>query len=465
MDRNEPERQSSLPRSLLPHLYTAPQQPRDSSTRTTLDPDDPNQLAMHYQQHPVSPVLFPFVPPRQQHRSSHSFLYDAPPLDTAGGTPAPLPDLSRLTSTIPPQRFGSPIYSDPLFHSSSRPNMSSRNPSYTFPPPLAPREYMSQRMAWSDGEAGPSSLMHPGSREGRNRRGSSLSPRVASHSDAFGRGDTNYEHESGFGDVVRRDAERDPYFSLPGLPVQHHQPTSYFPHSPQNFQGVPPPPQLLLPDSDEAFSFRHEPYPYPPVGNLSLSTSPPGHFRSPSRAESSSMYRSDSLPGDLGSTDDGGSRDSKRRRAESVDDDNSRKQRKPRKTAVACNFCRGRKLRCNGARPTCSHCTARKLKCEYVSTPRRRGPGKAPRGSRPRKASASRVVPEYELDALAPELRPYTSVMSLSSLDTFSFQPTSAPRYPSAPDPELMREYYARTRTPRSRETSSEDRSDAERNE
>ncbi|KAI0304526.1 hypothetical protein B0F90DRAFT_1916548 [Multifurca ochricompacta] len=53
-----------------------------------------------------------------------------------------------------------------------------------------------------------------------------------------------------------------------------------------------------------------------------------------------------------------------------------------KKTEIACNFCRGRKLGCSGDRPKCKACAKREGECIYASTPRRRGPGKAPRGSR-----------------------------------------------------------------------------------
>lgn len=65
------------------------------------------------------------------------------------------------------------------------------------------------------------------------------------------------------------------------------------------------------------------------------------------------------------------------------------------------------------------------------------------------------MVPDYDL---SPDLRPYTSVISL---DTFGFQPPdTSPQYPL--DQHEPRRQYARTRTSRSRETSSTgDRSDA----
>ncbi|KAF8158127.1 hypothetical protein B0H34DRAFT_782730 [Crassisporium funariophilum] len=489
MDRRD--KQSSLPISLIPHLYSAPQQPRDSSTRTTLPSpqeltNSPQQDQSYLSSYPLTSLIPPLQPsPAFNHRpASHTYVaYESEPLgypdDRQLGVAMQDLSASLLHHPFEPSATTRPVYSDPVFHSSSRPSISSRTPSYTFPPPPGPREIMMPR-TWREGEAGPSSLVHPGPRDAASvmgRRGSSQSARVISHSDTFGRGNTTFDQDGSFGDLVRRDAERNSYLS--------HIQRVYGSNTAQTSHPLPRP-QYLVPSSDEepSFSFdRQDSYTYPPVASLSISGGPTSTHQ---RSERSSdfpliMYRSESHPGDFGDSEgDGGSNKGKRRRAESLDaDDNARKSRNARKTAVACNFCRGRKLRCNGAKPSCSNCTVRKFDCEYVPTQRRRGPGKAPKGSRSKKMShSSRLdpsgsnsknvgdrppssVPEYELDALAPELRPYTSVLSL---DTFAFQPPDpSPQYPTdANQLMLMRPQYSRARTSRSRETSSEDRSDAE---
>ncbi|KAL4069945.1 hypothetical protein V8B97DRAFT_1967137 [Scleroderma yunnanense] len=59
-----------------------------------------------------------------------------------------------------------------------------------------------------------------------------------------------------------------------------------------------------------------------------------------------------------------------------------KKSKAARKIYVACDFCRGRKLRCDGTKPSCSNCSTRSLVCKYQDHPRRRGPGKAPKGLR-----------------------------------------------------------------------------------
>ncbi|KAJ7607489.1 hypothetical protein FB45DRAFT_395093 [Roridomyces roridus] len=40
--------------------------------------------------------------------------------------------------------------------------------------------------------------------------------------------------------------------------------------------------------------------------------------------------------------------------------------RVPRRTPMACQFCRARKLKCDGFRPQCSNCNRRGYHCSYV---------------------------------------------------------------------------------------------------
>ncbi|EIW76639.1 hypothetical protein CONPUDRAFT_76265 [Coniophora puteana RWD-64-598 SS2] len=48
------------------------------------------------------------------------------------------------------------------------------------------------------------------------------------------------------------------------------------------------------------------------------------------------------------------------------DADSSQAPRVPRRTAMACQFCRGRKLKCDGNRPSCTNCDKRGFACNYV---------------------------------------------------------------------------------------------------
>ncbi|KAH8923064.1 hypothetical protein BT69DRAFT_189883 [Atractiella rhizophila] len=49
---------------------------------------------------------------------------------------------------------------------------------------------------------------------------------------------------------------------------------------------------------------------------------------------------------------------------------------KPKKLAIACHFCRKRKMKCDGGRPTCIQCIKRDQACTYDLVPRMRGRGK-----------------------------------------------------------------------------------------
>ncbi|KAK0477868.1 hypothetical protein IW261DRAFT_1484296 [Armillaria novae-zelandiae] len=37
----------------------------------------------------------------------------------------------------------------------------------------------------------------------------------------------------------------------------------------------------------------------------------------------------------------------------------------PRRTPMACEFCRGRKMKCDGIRPSCANCEKRQIACTY----------------------------------------------------------------------------------------------------
>jgi len=47
---------------------------------------------------------------------------------------------------------------------------------------------------------------------------------------------------------------------------------------------------------------------------------------------------------------------------------------------IACDFCRDRRKKCSGDRPSCSNCVKRGMACSYVSNPRKRKGGRPPKG-------------------------------------------------------------------------------------
>ncbi|KAG2153102.1 uncharacterized protein EDB93DRAFT_1102843 [Suillus bovinus] len=130
----------------------------------------------------------------------------------------------------------------------------------------------------------------------------------------------------------------------------------------------------------------------------SYSLPPIRTFMQPSREEYSNRgppshglldQTQETLPGEASVDDTESSnerptyRRGKRKRSDSQDE---KKTKAVRKIYVACDFCRGRKLRCDGTKPSCANCSTRTLKCVYKDHPRRRGPGKAPKGSRTKKS-------------------------------------------------------------------------------
>ncbi|KAK8869550.1 hypothetical protein IAR55_000117 [Kwoniella newhampshirensis] len=66
------------------------------------------------------------------------------------------------------------------------------------------------------------------------------------------------------------------------------------------------------------------------------------------------------------------------------DDGNGGKRGK--KLALACHFCRRRKLKCDGIRPKCDNCTKRNETCTWDDNVRRRGPGRATKERREKAA-------------------------------------------------------------------------------
>ncbi|KAF8631047.1 hypothetical protein AX15_002655 [Amanita polypyramis BW_CC] len=334
------------------------------------------------------------------------------------------------------QRYSGPIYSDPIYHT-SRPSASFRGQGFTLPP-LGRRETV-MRGAWRDwqeGEAGPSSLTHAVQGGASHHQSSRLTQRPnISGRPTWTRGELEEFQRRG---PIQPASSRQTLSEM-AIPVQR----LYEAQTTQLVQELPPP-HVLFPGletpSPVIYGRRHE-------AQLDLTSASVGRGW-PSGEISSSTALPPIKPPEQGSpeppiagkAEDGGKskldavqRGRKSRLDSAEADGNTWKTGNAKKTAVACNFCRGRKLRCNGARPLCQNCSARKLECEYVPVQRRRGPGKAKKvknvqsqvpdgsigsGTSQREQTSESIA--YDLDTLAPELRPYTSVMVL---DKFTFQP------------------------------------------
>jgi hypothetical protein len=76
-----------------------------------------------------------------------------------------------ITSHVPGQRYASPIYSDPIYHTPRPQRFPHGSSTYSLP---SPQDIGSSHGSWREGEAGPSSLVYPPARHERGRnRGSS----------------------------------------------------------------------------------------------------------------------------------------------------------------------------------------------------------------------------------------------------------------------------------------------------
>jgi hypothetical protein len=182
MDRRDS--QSSLPSSLIPHLYAAP---RDSSTRTTL-----TSHSEHSDYEDSSLPILPPIPPYIRRRSSHTIFTGIadnrqlpPPVFPAN----PSYPSRSLEPSLNPHRSVSPTYSNrTLLFPSSRSSTSILLPSLAS---LSP-DVFPQNLSWREGEAGPSSLVHPGQRN-YDSRDASQPARVISPPNTFGYAPTSRE--------------------------------------------------------------------------------------------------------------------------------------------------------------------------------------------------------------------------------------------------------------------------------
>ncbi|RPD62349.1 hypothetical protein L226DRAFT_458954 [Lentinus tigrinus ALCF2SS1-7] len=92
---------------------------------------------------------------------------------------------------------------------------------------------------------------------------------------------------------------------------------------------------------------------------------------------------------------------------------------------VACNFCRARKTRCDGAHPTCSSCSRRSLRCNYVNDPTKARSKSNSSGATPPDVSAStssRSSPVASVTLSTPSIGESAIVRPLSALDTDMMQ-------------------------------------------
>ncbi|KAF8231734.1 hypothetical protein L208DRAFT_1275368 [Tricholoma matsutake] len=79
---------------------------------------------------------------------------------------------------------------------------------------------------------------------------------------------------------------------------------------------------------------------------------------------------------------------------------------KPRtkKITVACNFCRSRKLKCDGGRPACSQCVKRSNPCDYMPQNKRRGTARQRKGDESDSDSGEERSAELDEPSASPDV-------------------------------------------------------------
>ncbi|KAJ7600634.1 hypothetical protein C8J56DRAFT_1074026 [Mycena floridula] len=398
---NKSERQSSLPSSLIPLLYSGPQPPRDSSTRTTLPPgseeeepipDDTPTTAFHFR---------PIRAPSPITSSSTGYLQSAIPRrreESFELEPQYPERRSILTTSMTHSTPVSPIHIAPIRD----------EPFYNSSP--AGRHYVSYSVYqppspyWREGDAGPS--MPPQSSASGRETGQSY----AIHPEPVPRYGIRRRH--GTTDAYPREDREDFREISPQVDIssqQHYREISGGQGRMDEFSSHLTLPPLTVPSRGER------------TGRESSSgrSSGTGDFSRYSPMPSSRPFGS----GEFDDKDDDYA-PTKRIRRTNTEEESDEPPPKPasKKTLIACDFCRGRKLRCDGKKPKCYNCKGRdEQDCVYQTHARRRGPGKAPKepkgmgSTTPRRqrhqsgrASSqpeTMYQPEFEYERFPPEFR------------------------------------------------------------
>ncbi|KAG7095018.1 hypothetical protein E1B28_005812 [Marasmius oreades] len=385
---------SSLPSSLLPHLYTRPttsRASRDSGTRTTLlstnDGDDeaendnedqvklksdigsgsdvkpsrrfmtaPVASALNY--HPPSPSssTLPFPSQQQQPRSHYS---NGEPIATSssGGT------VSGSNASLPrTDTRQAPIRSDPAYYATASGSGFNYGQSGSYPShPMAPS---SRRLS-----------------SGRVGSGIEANAGIGYHQ-SVSYPPTSLSVSGMSGSPISPDS---PYYQTYSDPTTSQSSGSHRPHYLPN---------AALPHGRE---WSHSSTSSMPENQISLSDVPfeaCQHAVVHDRTRKRSSEDEGRPPSSSSGTTTTGIGDN------TVDPEPNSKRKQ--KADIACDFCRGRKLRCDTKRPQCSNCASRENQvCHYKEFQRRRGPGKANKGSKvaakPRKTSSSAATERQEV--------------------------------------------------------------------
>ncbi|KAI0036459.1 hypothetical protein K488DRAFT_11043, partial [Vararia minispora EC-137] len=110
-------------------------------------------------------------------------------------------------------------------------------------------------------------------------------------------------------------------------------------------------------------------------------------------------------------------------------------RQRAKKITIACNFCRSRKLKCDGQRPACHQCQKRSHACDYQAPARRRGArSRRPPGGTGSESDEGASGDDASLEpSLSPEVKP--EHLARPSLPPFTETAVVAPPPPPPPPP------------------------------
>ncbi|TRM64020.1 hypothetical protein BD626DRAFT_568621 [Schizophyllum amplum] len=439
-DAGRDSHESSLPPTLQPLMFREPQPPRDSASRSTYEPRDEDEPHRDDSTYPASyPAPAPYTLRPAEPWDAHAHAQRHAQEVTRRYLPARGPVIDDAHEHAVPGYAIHPE-SHPVAGPSSIPHGSStqyysnppvpvpEDPAYRAvrpPPPRAPtsetfdfyynspahEQQYRERAMYRDEPPMPSSF----------RPADPMAPRRQERAPPM-EYLRPYTGESGW---ERRDSRYmssyAPPYPEPPPPMEEYGPSGAYAHhrepwqpEPDRYPPPPPPPassSMPTPYRQyQEFEPPHRAPPPPPPPSHDTQHYPPDpyshHYLSP--ADQQQIHRYDErswamdtsrhenyTPGPSSSQsvysshprpDEDMEPPPPQKRARSVEP----RKTQTRKTEIACDFCRGRKLRCDGQKPACSNCQQRSNVCTYRSSPRRRGPGKVSKAEKARRKAEKR---------------------------------------------------------------------------
>ncbi|KAF8895495.1 hypothetical protein BD779DRAFT_1660294 [Infundibulicybe gibba] len=108
-------------------------------------------------------------------------------------------------------------------------------------------------------------------------------------------------------------------------------------------------------------------------------------------------------------------------------------KQRTKKITVACNFCRSRKLKCDGGRPACSQCVKRSNPCDYMPQNKRRGTLRQRKDDGSDSDSGEERSGDHEEPSLSPEVPSQPLSRRSSNVDKLNHDGYGPPVPPMIP--------------------------------